>query len=320
MKASTVVAEIREGTGDSALMEKYALSSKGLDSLFRKLVEAGAITQAELDLRTAPQAEEDVEIAWECPACDWSQLQEFDECPKCGVVVSRFKKKVAREGIAVASVAVGNLAAGQRLPDRALGSTFCPSCGKSAPQNTTACPSCKTRPDGPGGPRDGTSGIEPLRKCKECGHHISSRAESCPGCGAVLKPKPGPLNYILTASIVALIGIGGLVFRLGIIESVTNQAAPSSKPVAGLKMPSIGRQIVTYDEYVQIQDGMSYKQVVAIIGSEGEEISRSRMDGIPGVMKSIETLMYQWVNGNGSNMNAMFQNDRLIQKAQFGLR
>jgi hypothetical protein len=30
--------------------------------------------------------------------------------------------------------------------------------------------------------------------------------------------------------------------------------------------------------------------------------------------------MYAWQNADGSNMNAMFQNDRLISKAQFGLR
>lgn len=44
------------------------------------------------------------------------------------------------------------------------------------------------------------------------------------------------------------------------------------------------------------------------------------MDGVPGVMESVDAVMYQWVNSNGSNMNTMFQNDRLIQKAQFGLR
>jgi len=30
--------------------------------------------------------------------------------------------------------------------------------------------------------------------------------------------------------------------------------------------------------------------------------------------------MYQWVNPGGSNMNAMFQNNKLIEKAQFGLQ
>ena len=99
-------------------------------------------------------------------------------------------------------------------------------------------------------------------------------------------------------------------------ESTTS----SSKPKAGLKLPSLGKQIVTYDEYKQIKNGMSYRQVVKIIGAEGEEISSNKMDGVPGVMKSLVTVMYQWVNNNGSNMNAMFQNDKLIQKAQLGLK
>ncbi len=65
---------------------------------------------------------------------------------------------------------------------------------------------------------------------------------------------------------------------------------------------------------------MSYKKVVSIIGTDGEEMSKNKIDGIPKVMDSVETVMYQWVNSNGSNMNAIFQNDKLIQKAQFGLK
>jgi hypothetical protein len=40
---------------------------------------------------------------------------------------------------------------------------------------------------------------------------------------------------------------------------------------------SNGTPIITYDKYNQIQDGMSYKQVVGIIGAEGEEISRDKI-------------------------------------------
>jgi len=58
---------------------------------------------------------------------------------------------------------------------------------------------------------------------------------------------------------------------------------------------------------------MSYSEVRRIIGAPGEEVSRSDLAGLT-------TVMYSWINSNGSNMNAMFQNDELIQKAQFGLR
>ena len=83
---------------------------------------------------------------------------------------------------------------------------------------------------------------------------------------------------------------------------------------------SSGGQNVSYAGYQRIQTGMSYGEVVGIIGERGEELARNKMDGVPGVMESIETVMYQWVNDDGSSMNAMFQNNKLKQKAQFGLK
>jgi hypothetical protein len=65
---------------------------------------------------------------------------------------------------------------------------------------------------------------------------------------------------------------------------------------------------------------MTYKEVIAIIGPPSQEVSRSYMEGVPGVMPSVETVMYVWEGTWGANMNAMFQNGRLISKAQFGLR
>ncbi len=70
--------------------------------------------------------------------------------------------------------------------------------------------------------------------------------------------------------------------------------------------------IVTKAEFDQIADSMTYEQVVAIIGASGELLSSSELAGF-------KTVMYSWANSNGSNMNAMFQNGKLIQKAQFGL-
>ena len=86
------------------------------------------------------------------------------------------------------------------------------------------------------------------------------------------------------------------------------------------RLPSIGKQVVTSQEYHRIQTGMSYREVVAIIGNHGEEMSQNRIEGVPGVMNTVVTILYSWTNNNGSNMNAIFQNDKLIQKAQFGLK
>jgi hypothetical protein len=115
-------------------------------------------------------------------------------------------------------------------------------------------------------------------------------------------------------------GIGGLLLGLLGVAGITY----TSQQIAGIFHGNAGRvslpqpafappPIVTQQKYDQIQVGMTYQQVRSIIGVSGEELSRSDLAGI-------STVMYSWMNSNASNMNAMFQNGRLINKAQFGLR
>lgn len=70
---------------------------------------------------------------------------------------------------------------------------------------------------------------------------------------------------------------------------------------------------VTMENYGKLETGMSYEEVVAILGEPGEEISSNEIGGI-------KNAMYMWeADSFGGNMNAMFQNGELIQKSQFGL-
>jgi hypothetical protein len=51
VNAEDAVRSIMSGMTDESLMEKYEISQKGLESLFRKLIAAGAIAQSDLDNR-----------------------------------------------------------------------------------------------------------------------------------------------------------------------------------------------------------------------------------------------------------------------------
>jgi len=51
IKAKDLVRDIRSQMTDAQLMAKYKVSTKGLQSIFRQLVETNSITQGELDLR-----------------------------------------------------------------------------------------------------------------------------------------------------------------------------------------------------------------------------------------------------------------------------
>ena len=72
---------------------------------------------------------------------------------------------------------------------------------------------------------------------------------------------------------------------------------------------------VTLANFNSLRSGMSYQQVKAILGKDGTVSSESHVAGY-------HTIMYSWYGprNDGANMNAMFQNGRLINKAQFGLR
>ena len=91
--AREVLADIRAGVDDTALMKKYQLSAQGLQSVLNKMVQAGMVTEEELDERV-PLSERTVDLGlFICPACGNIQGREFIECPRCGYVPPGQAKK-----------------------------------------------------------------------------------------------------------------------------------------------------------------------------------------------------------------------------------
>src|SRR5882724_746038 len=70
---------------------------------------------------------------------------------------------------------------------------------------------------------------------------------------------------------------------------------------------------VSKSRFTALQTGMGYCDVVLanrVLGCQGEEVSRAEMGGFL-------TVGYAWKGAGrlGANMNAVFQNDRLVSKA-----
>ncbi len=76
-------------------------------------------------------------------------------------------------------------------------------------------------------------------------------------------------------------------------------------------------KVICLSEFNKIHAGMSYSEVTSIIGSKGALLSENRIS--TGLGGEIHTAIYAWRNSDGSNMKAIFQEDKLISKAQFGL-
>lgn len=128
-------------------------------------------------------------------------------------------------------------------------------------------------------------------------------------CGIIAVGKQ-QVRWGILAIILSLVGLGAIIYTSQQITSIfTDKPGRISLPQPAFAPPPI----VTQAQYDRILNGMSYQQVRNIIGTGGEELSRSDIAGMT-------TVMYSWTNSNGSNMNAMFQNGRLVNKAQFGLR
>lgn len=70
--------------------------------------------------------------------------------------------------------------------------------------------------------------------------------------------------------------------------------------------------VVTCEEYGQIKTGMTYQQVVAIVGAEADLSSESEFMGIV-------STSYSWSNPDMGGMTLIFQNDRLTSKTQLNL-
>lgn len=196
-----------------------------------------------------------------------------------------------------------------------------------------------------------------LINCSECGTEVSDRANSCPKCGAPIAKSPDiessstvlgivsvglGLGAVLmpyfaavflvpaaiicgviairksqkvlgtVGTILGLIGVAGIIYTSNQIMQITSAIGGKSSEFSLPQSFGSEPPIVTRSEYDQIREGMSYSEVKAIIGASGVELSRSDIAGY-------STVMYSWTNSDGSNMNAMFQNGGLVNKAQFGL-
>lgn len=74
---------------------------------------------------------------------------------------------------------------------------------------------------------------------------------------------------------------------------------------------------ISLAEYNQIKNGMTYDEVIAIVGSFGEVLSETDL----GLGPEYATAMWSW-DGEGSwgaNANVMFQGGKVVSKAQIGL-
>lgn len=120
------------------------------------------------------------------------------------------------------------------------------------------------------------------------------------GCGLLLA-------ILVIAVAIAIAGAGG-----DDTETTNNKDNTSDN---NIEQTNDNEGILTAEKFAQIQIGMTYEEVVDIIGTEGTVISESGTKGDP-----YHTVIYEFeTDGRLAAANMTFQDGKLINKSQAGL-
>jgi len=125
-----------------------------------------------------------------------------------------------------------------------------------------------------------------LKKCKECGNEVSTKAASCPKCGAVIKKKTGCLGYIGAAFLIFIV--------LGVIGSLMNDGTSTDRRITA---PGDGGKSVT---------------------AESVRPAPARADGLTGPQRNAVRSAQQYLSIQGFSRSGLI--DQLSSDAGDGYR
>lgn len=145
--------------------------------------------------------------------------------------------------------------------------------------------------------------------CPKC--KINVESYFCPNCGRRMtkKKKKKKSMGCLTTTVAVILIIFGLS---NMFKACSNMASDAADGISESYQEEKA-SYATMEKFNQIQTGMSYDDVVSIMGSEGELSSESEVEGY-------KTQIYVWYAMNGySNMLVIIQDGVVSSKSQNGL-
>ncbi len=179
-------------------------------------------------------------------------------------------------------------------------------------------------------PRPGTSAdVQPARPagkvktCRACGQVIPKSAKVCPYCGTKQKSKTlwivlGAVALFLVIVVAAAGGGSDSSSKKGSAKSGASKSTASESSQTQSAPKAQEKPVATMDKYNKIQNNMSYAQVKAIMGFDGTEQASANASAV-GV--TVNDKIYNWEGEYpGASMSVTFQNDKVVSKAQAGLK
>lgn len=146
-----------------------------------------------------------------------------------------------------------------------------------------------------------------MKKCKYCQSEIPEKASVCPVC----KRRLNTWKFVL-AGILAFVGFCVI---LGVGSEFVNTTIDLNEGHTSVttKKEAKNSPKITMEEFTSIKLGMTYDEVVALIGSKGELMGES------GFGDYVMTI-YSWEGeGIAAAATITFENGKVSAKAQIGL-
>jgi RNA polymerase subunit RPABC4/transcription elongation factor Spt4 len=144
-----------------------------------------------------------------------------------------------------------------------------------------------------------------LKICRECGTEISKDAKMCPKCG-----KDQRNFFVKHRGITAIIAIIIICVAVAASNGTNNNTISTSTNNITIQK----QEKATLEKFNKIETGMSYQEVVDIMGEEGILSTESSYG-------SQTMKVYYWYASDGiSNATVSFMNNEVSGKSQIGLK
>lgn len=171
--------------------------------------------------------------------------------------------------------------------------------------------------------------------CKNCGNQLPDNSEFCNKCGTKTSGETSSqstLNQPIYNQQIpsappkkkkgkgCLITLGIVVVLVIVIAVAAGSNGGSKQPVDNTTQTQTVDTKLTLEKFNTIQNGMTYEEVVNVIGSEGTILSETGEKG-----SAYYTVIYMYSGDQckgdiGANANFTFQNNKLMNKTQINLK
>ncbi len=174
--------------------------------------------------------------------------------------------------------------------------------------------------------------------CKHCHKPMPKNNDICPNCHKKQKSNVLPIVLGIVGGVIVLGLLAFFVLR-PMLSGGNNNGSNSG---GGTASPSTSASVnpsattdpnataapsataatvkVSNAQYEQVQNGMTYEQVVGIMGGEGQQLSESTYNDSNGNPVTLKIYYWEGQGETGANVSITFQGDVVTTKSSYGLQ